>query len=217
MKHWHYLAYGAVAFLLGGFGILADEVSEGGTLALDNAILLSLRQPSDPSHPIGPAWLGEAARDITALGGVPVLGLIVVIAVLFLTMSHKRSTALLLACSVGSGALISTILKLVFDRHRPDIPGVARVFSASFPSGHAALSAIVYLVLAVILADLSRHARIRRLVVAVALFLSFLIGVTRVYLGVHSPSDVVAGWSLGAAWAILSIVSLGLLRAKHGS
>jgi len=161
--------------------------------------------------------LGEAARDITALGGVPVLGLIVVIAVLFLTMSHNRSTALLLACSVGSGAVISTLLKLVFDRHRPDIPGVARVFSASFPSGHAALSAIVYLVLAVILADLSRDARMRRLVVAVALFLSFLIGVTRVYLGVHYPSDVVAGWSLGGAWAILSIVSLGLLRAKRGS
>ncbi|MET3900915.1 undecaprenyl-diphosphatase [Devosia sp. UYZn731] len=215
MKHWQYPAFGAVALLLGGFGILADEVSEGSTFAFDQAILLSLRQPNDLAHPIGPAWLAEAARDVTALGGVPVLSLVVLIAVLFLTLSHRRSTAMLLAASVASGAIVSTILKFVFDRPRPDIPGVAHMVSASFPSGHSALSAIVYLVLGVILYDLSKDPTVRRAIIAVALVLSLCIGLTRIYLGVHYPSDVVAGWSLGGAWAILSILALGVVRKRY--
>ena len=219
MKLWHYLSLAVAAVLLGGFGVLADEVSEGSTMAFDNWLVLSLRVPGDPSKPLGPAWLEETARDITSLGSVVVLGLFVLALVGYLALSGRRLTAGFLAVSVGCGALISTILKIIFDRPRPDIPGVTRVFSASFPSGHATLSAVVYLTAAIIFANMMDRRAPRVFALAIAAFLTVSIGVTRVYLGVHFPSDVAAGWALGTAWTLLTYLVLRYLeqRDQRGS
>jgi undecaprenyl-diphosphatase len=212
VKLWQYVSFGIAAVLLGGFGVVADEVSEGSTLALDNAILLALREPNDPSNPLGPPWLEEAARDITSLGSPTILGILVAAFVGYLFLTGRKWTAGFLATSVVGGAIVSTVLKLLFDRPRPDIPGVTRVFSASFPSGHAALSAVVYLALGAILSDMTSQRPAKVFLYGVALFLTLIVGMSRVYLGVHFPSDVVAGWSLGAAWALLTHIALGSLK-----
>jgi undecaprenyl-diphosphatase len=191
--------------LLLGFGVLADEVTEGGTADFDRAVLLALRDSGDPANPIGPPWLEEAARDLTALGSTWVLGIIVVLSASYLFLVRKRHAGLLVLAAVIGGALLSHMLKLGFARPRPDIvPQLARVFTASFPSSHAAVSAAVYLTLGVLLARTAAvSVRMKIYFVAVAVVLTLVIGVTRVYLGLHYPSDVMAGWCIGAAWAML--------------
>jgi undecaprenyl-diphosphatase len=109
----------------------------------------------------------------------------------------------LLAVSVGGGTLLSTLLKLGFDRPRPDLVAhLVDVRTLSFPSGHAMLSAVTYLTIGVLVARVSPKRRIKVYVTAVALVLTLAIGLSRVYLGVHWPTDVLAGWSIGAAWAM---------------
>ncbi len=192
------VAAGLFAFLT-----VADEVREGETHRFDEAILRALRNPLDPADPIGPWWIEAMMRDLTALGGTAVLTLITVVAVLYLALDGKRGAALLVAVSVGGGTLLSTALKLGFDRPRPDLVAhLVDVRSLSFPSGHAMLSAVTYLTIGVLVARVSPKRRIKVYVAAVALVLTLTIGLSRVYLGVHWPTDVLAGWSLGAAWAM---------------
>jgi undecaprenyl-diphosphatase len=132
----------AAAGLL-GFLSLTDEVLEGETGAFDRAILLALRNPTDLGNPIGPAWLAEAARDVTALGSMTVLGLATLLVAMFLAMGRKRAAAALVVVSVGGGMLLSSLLKMLIERTRPDlVPHLVEVFTASFPSGHATMSAI---------------------------------------------------------------------------
>ena len=131
----HYVGLGALAALLTGFGLIADEVVEGDTLAFDTTILMVLRAPDDPVSPIGPAWVAEAARDITALGSFSILTLTVFGIVIFLVLVRQRRTATFLAISVAGGTIVSTILKTLFDRPRPDIAGAVRVFTSSFLAG----------------------------------------------------------------------------------
>jgi undecaprenyl-diphosphatase len=195
---------------------LAGEVIEGDTERLDRRILLALRNPSDLSDPIGPRWFEEAARDITGLGGHAILGLVTLAAVAYLLLTRKRGAALLVVAAVGGGMLLSSLLKLGFERPRPDlVPHGARVYTASFPSGHAMLSAATYLTLGALLARVHEGRRIKLFLLGVAIVLAVLIGASRVYLGVHWPSDVLAGWCGGAAWASLCwFVALQLQR--HG-
>ncbi|WP_188518648.1 phosphatase PAP2 family protein [Alsobacter metallidurans] len=135
-----------------GFGTLAEEVSEGDTTDFDRYVLLLFHVPHDPSRPIGPAWLQEAARDVTSFGSVSWLGFIFLAVVGFLWLSRKRDACLLMLAAVGGGQLISTLLKIWFERPRPDlIPNAPQVFTASFPSGHAMLSAVTYLTLGALL------------------------------------------------------------------
>ncbi len=215
-----YILTGLVAALLFGFGVLADEVVEGATLNWDKSILLLLRVPGDPSSPIGPVWLQEAVRDITALGSFSILSIIVVTAVFHLFLVGRRSTGWFVAIAVVSGTAVSTVLKVIFDRPRPDLTGVARVFTSSFPSGHATVSAVVFLTLGAILADRAPTPRLRAYYLYVAAILTILVGVSRVYLGVHYPTDVLAGWLIGTAWAVLCVgaahlVSEGRIMRKH--
>ncbi|MBZ6077156.1 phosphatase PAP2 family protein [Microvirga puerhi] len=206
---------------LAGFGlfawifiVLADEVFEGETHALDSALLLALRDPQNPANPIGPGWLEETARDITGLGGYAILTLVTVSVVIYLLMAGKRGAAALLAVAVIGGTLLSTGLKMGFERPRPDlVPHATRVYTASFPSGHAMLSAVTYLTLGALLARVQERRRIKAFIVGLAVAVTLLVGISRIYLGVHWPSDVLGGWAVGAAWASLCwFVALQLQR-----
>jgi len=185
----------AVLFVAGGllaFGELAEEVLEGDTRAFDRTVLLALRTPDDPADPIGPDWVEEAARDITSLGSFAILTLITLAAVGYLVMVRKRGAALLVVASIG-GALLSALLKHVFERTRPDlVPHAVQVYTASFPSGHAMLSAITYLTLGALLMRVQPSRRVKAYLLSVAVVVTVLVGASRVYLGVHWPTDVPA-------------------------
>jgi undecaprenyl-diphosphatase len=198
------IAIGVIALGVFGFVTLADEIFEGDTHSFDQSLLLALREPGDPDNPVGPAWLEYAIADITALGGYAVLTLLVAGVVLYLLAAGKRGTALLVAGSVISGTVMMSLLKLGFDRPRPDLVAhLSHAQNSSFPSGHATVSAIAYLTLGVLLARAHARRRTKVLVMTYAITLTLLIGMSRVYLGVHWPTDVLAGWALGAAWAAL--------------
>lgn len=196
------------------FIAIADEVTEGETHELDSAILLALRDPQNLADPLGPSWLEEAARDFTGLGGYAILTLLTAATIIYLLMAGKRAAALLVFVSIVGGTLISTGLKFGFERPRPDlVPHATRVYTASFPSGHAMLSAITYLTLGALLARIEKSRRISAFIMSLAIIMTLLVGASRVYLGVHWPSDVLAGWSVGAAWAALCwFVALQLQR-----
>ncbi len=200
----------AFAFLLSvaatvlAFLLLASIVSEGEAGRFDRAILLAMREPGDPSQPVGPLWLELAARDITSLGGYPVVTLVTLLTAGLLLIVHKRGTALLVLVSVGGGMLLSMTLKNVYERPRPDlVPHEVAVYTSSFPSGHAMLSAVTYLTLGALLARVEPRRRVRTYLVAIAVMLTLMIGASRIYLGVHWPTDVLAGWCAGAGWAAL--------------
>ncbi|MDI4665738.1 phosphatase PAP2 family protein [Xanthobacter autotrophicus] len=194
------LGFIAVAFYV--FVKVADEVVEGDTGRLDRDLILALRNPADPSDPLGPPWLEEMMRDFTAMGGTGVLTLLTILVVLFLLMTRKRHSALLVAFSVAGGTALSQLLKWGFDRPRPDfVPHGMSVYSQSFPSGHAMLSAVVYLTLGALLARTQARTRVKVYLLGAAAALTVIVGVSRIYLGVHWPTDVLGGWALGAAWA----------------
>lgn len=210
------LAILALAGCLGwGFVALAGLVMEGDTLAFDRVILLGLRNPKNLADPIGPSWLEETARDITGLGGHPILGLITLATLVYLIMTDRRHTALLVLVAIVGGMVLSALLKLGFDRPRPDlVPHGVRVYTASFPSGHAMLSAATYLTLGAMLARAHAERQVKVLMLGSAVALTILIGVSRVYLGVHWPSDVLAGWCGGSAWAGICWYVALLLQRK---
>ena len=197
------IAVFAVASLALGFGLLAEEVMEGDTAGFDRAIIMALRSGGNPADPLGPAWLEEMGRDVTALGSFAFLGFVFLATVGYLLLVRKRALALLMSAAVLGGVALSTALKLGFDRPRPDIPHAARVFTASFPSGHAMLSTITFLTLGAVLTRANADRRVKTYFMAVAVLLTVMVGISRLYLGVHYPSDVLAGWCVGAAWAVL--------------
>ena len=204
-----------LAGALWGFLALADEVAEGGTGRFDRAILLALRNPQDPADPIGPRWFEEMARDVTALGSTVVLTLITLAAIGFLLMLRRRAAALLVAVSVGGGVLLSNLLKFGFARPRPElVPHAVKVYTASFPSGHSMLSAVTYLTLGALLARVQPRRRLKLYLLALAVLLTVLVGASRVYLGVHWPTDVLAGWCMGAAWAMLCWLAARWLQRR---
>lgn len=203
------IAGGILAFLR-----LADVVAEGETEAFDRAVLLLFRDPANLAQGPGPGWLPGIMRDITALGGLAVLTLIVTVTAVYLVLVGKRAAALFVVLAVTGGTLLSHGLKMLFDRPRPDlIPNAPLELTASFPSGHAMVSAVTYLTLGVLLTRLDAPRRVHAYFLAVAVVMTVMIGISRVYLGVHWPTDVLAGWCLGAAWALFCwLVALWLQR-----
>ncbi|AUW59024.1 hypothetical protein C1T17_13910 [Sphingobium sp. SCG-1] len=198
------IAFLALCLGLFIFGKLASEVMEGDSMALDHRIISALRVPGDPTTPIGPRWLLRMVRDVTALGGWTVLTLITVAVAGFLMVARRGATALFVIFAIAGGAILSTALKSLFNRPRPDIVAhLVDVHSTSFPSGHAMNSAIVYLTLGALLARTQQVRALRIYLLLVSIILALMIGASRVYLGVHWPSDVLAGWIVGATWATL--------------
>ncbi|MEC7762626.1 MAG: phosphatase PAP2 family protein [Pseudomonadota bacterium] len=193
-----------VAGALWAFIALAAEMIEGDLHAFDEAILMALREPGDLNNPIGGPQVETAMRDLTALGGITVLTLLTLSVIAYLLLRRKRTSALFLLVAVVGGQLLSHGFKTLFSRPRPDlVPHGVDVATASFPSGHSMMAAVTYLTLAVMLARMDSHTRVKVFLICVATVLAMAVGVSRVYLGVHWPSDVLAGWTLGAAWALL--------------
>jgi undecaprenyl-diphosphatase len=198
------LAVLAIVTGVWSFIAIADKVVEGKTRRFDERLIRSLRDPADPSDPIGPEWLEEVGRDLTALGGVAVLSLLTASVVGFLLIRRTyHAVGFVLIATVG-GLVLSLLLKRFFARPRPELVShLSAVYTSSFPSGHSMLSAVVYLTLGALLARLVEGPALKIYIILVAMLLTLLVGVSRVYMGVHYPTDVLAGWSVGLSWAIL--------------
>ena len=211
------VALAAAATLLWAFVELADEVSEGEAQPFDVYVLGLLVDPADASARIGPAWLEGVARDVSALGSTAVLAFLVLATTGFLWLRGAHRTAGFVVLSVLAGTLLNVGLKMGFDRARPDIlPRAAEVYTASFPSGHSLMAALVYLTLGAILARAMERRIIKGYVMILAICVVFSVGLSRVYLGVHWPTDVLAGWSLGAFWALFC-ATLAAWLARRGA
>jgi undecaprenyl-diphosphatase len=204
---WSQFVLLAAVFVCAGglfaFVRLIDEVGEGDTHGFDQTLLMALRNPADPADPLGPFWLEIMFRDFTSLGSHAVLALICALAFGYLLLQGKRLSAAMVVLSFGGGAALNSLLKLGFNRPRPDLVAhMVETYTASFPSGHAMLSAVCYLTLGTLLAGVARRRRDKVYILGTAAALMVLVGFSRVYLGVHWPTDVLAGWCLGAAWAM---------------
>lgn len=211
------LLLGLLIVVLGTWGFieLAGEVTEGDTHALDRKILLVFREPGDPDRPIGPEWLHEVMRDFTALGGYAVLGLVFFSVAGVLLMERKHAVTLFMFVAIVGGFLLSMGLKSWFERDRPsEVAALSYVHTSSFPSGHSMMAAVVYLTLGSLLGRLTTSFVARFYILAIALLVTVLVGTSRVFLGVHYPSDVLAGWSAGLAWATLCWLVAGQLQRR---
>lgn len=197
----------AVAAVCGGiltFVGVTDVVREDELHETEIRLMRDLRSAEDPSRPIGPPWLERWSREITSLGSGAVLSLMTSLVVGYLLIERWYASAVLVLVSVGGGTLLTAGLKGYFERDRPNVvPHLTDALFTSYPSGHSMMSSVVYLTLAVLLARTMKRRRVKIYLVSTALFLSFLVGLSRVYLGVHYPTDVVAGWAGGTAWALL--------------
>jgi undecaprenyl-diphosphatase len=201
-----------LATIIWGFLALTGEVVENETSAFDRALLLGLRMPQDLADPIGPRWLEESGRDITALGGFTALTLITVLGTALLIMHGRRLQALVFAAAVVLAQIAAEVVKHFIDRPRPDlVPHHDLIYSASFPSGHAVMAPVVYFTLAAILAAGSERRAVKTVLMVTAFALVLSIGVSRVYLGVHWPTDVLAGWAMGSAIALVATMVLHAL------
>lgn len=203
------------AALLLGFAGVANLASRGSAPAFDEWLIIALRTPGNLADPIGPAWLEEMMRDFTALGSTGVLTVMVLAIAGFLAMTGKGHAAVLVLASVAGGVLVSQTMKWAYARPRPDlVPHAAEVFTASFPSGHSMMSAVVYLTLGALLARTQPDRGAKAYILAVAVMLTVLVGASRVYLGVHWPTDVLAGWALGALWALVCLTVMLWLQSR---
>jgi undecaprenyl-diphosphatase len=203
--------------LIWGFLALTDEVREGDTSRFDRTLLLAFRTPHDLATPIGPRWLQESARDVTALGGFTTLTLITAMSFAVLMLLGRRTQAWILAGGVVFAEVLGEVIKAIVNRPRPElVPQHDMVYSSSFPSGHAMMAPVVYLTLAAIVSAGHRRTAIKTLLLVGAAVLVAGIGVSRVYLGVHWPSDVLAGWTLGAIIALVASELLFMTAPKTG-
>jgi undecaprenyl-diphosphatase len=227
MAHWRarvdlvvLLAVLVVVAGLWGFLALSEAVRAGSTQRFDEQILRALRDPADLSKLAGPRWVEEAdreeaSRDLTALGGVIVLALVTGAVVVYLAMDRKYKAVLLVLVATLGGLGLSTLLKDFVARPRPSVvQHLSHVQTLSYPSGHSMLSMVVYLTLGTLLARLVAKRALKVFFIAVALFLTFLVGFSRLCMGVHYPTDVLAGWSVGLVWAVLCWLATQYLQRR---
>ncbi len=213
---WFLVLFFAVAGCLWLFAEAAEVANADDLRGIEIQILEAFREPGDVTDPLGPVWFEQAVRDLTALGGTTILTLLSLIVAGFFVLERQPRILAFLAFAVITGLLLSLALKAGFDRPRPDfLPHGQTVYTASFPSAHSMNSAVVYLTLGAIIARTRPRRLIKIYVLSMAALITVLVGVSRVYLGVHWPTDVVAGWAAGAAWAgICSLVVLWLQRRR---
>ncbi len=194
----------AVLGVFGGFFEFASEISEKETRKFDETVLMAMREPGDRSNPVGSGRMGEVARDLTALGGVTVLTIITLVSFGVASFSGRTKLGWLGVTAVLAGTVATSLLKHGYNRPRPEIfEHGSWVYTASFPSGHSMMSAVVYLTLGILVARIQPRRAVRWFIVSISVMLTLLVGLSRIYLGVHWPTDVAGGWMLGGAWAVL--------------
>lgn len=203
-----------IAGSLWAFSEISDVIGDGEAHGWDRKVLLSMREAGDPSDPLGSVKIEEMGRDLTALGGFTILTGLTVSAVGIALVMRKRGLAAIITVAITSGMILTHFVKRGYDRPRPDlVPHGVVVTNASFPSGHAMMAAVVYLTLGLLLARVQPLRPLRIYIVVLSVAITLLVGVSRVYLGVHWPTDVLAGWTLGAAWALAFwLISIRLER-----
>jgi undecaprenyl-diphosphatase len=198
------------------FLALAHEMRAGATQELDERVMKAVRRADEPGVPVGPAWVQDTARDVTALGGYSVLILLVAMTVGFLALHGKRGEMRFLLAAAVSGYVVGMLLKAYFVRPRPTVvPQLEIAYQTSFPSGHSMMSAIIYLTIGALLTQFAGNLpRFRTYFLVCALFLTGIVGISRVYLGVHYPTDVLAGWTAGLVWANLCALIAARLQRR---
>tara|TARA_R110002095_G_scaffold153555_1_gene133487 strand:- start:1186 stop:1941 length:756 start_codon:yes stop_codon:yes gene_type:complete len=195
---------------------IADNVLEQDTQAFDKWVVRSMRRADDPSTPIGPQWVQEIGRDLTAFGGIATLIFFTAVVAGYLWIEGKKRVILLLFSAAIGGQILSSTLKYFFSRPRPDIvPHLSHVYTSSFPSGHSMLSAVIYLTLGALLASVISNTILKIYVLSVAILITLLVGLSRIYLGVHYPTDVIAGWIAGLGWALFCWMIARWLQKRH--
>lgn len=209
------IALAAAAFAAWLFLELADEVVDGETRSFDEAVLLAFREDSDSDDPLGPAWVEDLARDVTGLGSTVVLTFATLAVTGFFLLRREHHLAIYVAIAVTTGSIASVLLKSGFDRPRPDLVAHGQhVYTASFPSGHSMLSAIVFLTLGALVASAQRERVMQLYVLGLSALLALAVGVSRIYLGVHWPTDVLGGWAAGTGWALMCWAISSHLRSR---
>jgi undecaprenyl-diphosphatase len=209
------LAVLGIAAGVGTFAWVAGAVNAGETQGIDSRILLAMRQPAGLA-PMGSPAFQQAARDITALGSLVVLGLITLIACGLLALDGKTHMAFFVCLSVTGGLTASSLLKEFFQRPRPVlVPYAVSVSGTSFPSGHSMMSAVTFLTLGALLASSQKRKRLKAYFLLLATLLTVMVGLSRIYLGVHWPTDVLAGWTAGAVWALLCWLAARWLQSRR--
>lgn len=202
------MLFAAAAGGLVVFTLTAALATAGEPLAFDRAILVALRHPDAPGVPIGPDWLLPAAREVTALGGTPLLTLLTLTLVGYFAVKRQTKLIFILLAAVIGETLLSDFLKDIFARPRPTlVPHLVDASSKSFPSGHSTSAAAIYFTLAALIARETKERIVRNYVFFVAAVLAALVGTSRVYLGVHYPTDVIGGLSFGSAWAAIVLIA----------
>ena len=204
------------------FAELAGEVLEGETQAFDTWVIHTLQSPQHPEWPRGPHWLVEVSRDITAFGSSVVIALLTAVVVGYLWLQRTYGALWFVVVATAGGGLLSHVLKALFARERPESVPCLWVSGSSFPSGHAMLATVVYLTLGILLARLEPRPLLKAYFLGIMMALAFLVGLSRVYLGVHYPTDVLAGWTVGIVWGLLCWLAAwylqrrGAVERQHG-
>ena len=210
-SHGHLFIAAVLAVVAGtwGFVELLDGVNEGETQQFDEWMIRTLREHE------GPAWLQEIGRDFTALGGVAVMLVFTMAVAGYLLLRRLYHAMWLVLVATGGGLVLSTLLKYFIARDRPAlVEHKSMVYTSSFPSGHSMMAAVVYLTLGSLLARIMPGRLLKVYFLFLAMALTFLVGVSRVYLGVHWPTDVLAGWCGGLVWALLCWLVARQLQRK---
>ncbi|MGL5139246.1 MAG: phosphatase PAP2 family protein, partial [Beijerinckiaceae bacterium] len=194
------ISLAAAAFVLLG-------VASGATDLLDERLFLAAHRLDEKGLSALPGWAREAIRDVTALGSTVVLTFATAVVAAYLVAARRRRLAIVLVASAALATAASTVIKLLLDRARPSLIEHAVVtYSASFPSGHAMLTAAIILPMVALLARTIDRPAARRVIVASGLVLTVAVGLSRISLGVHWPTDVLAGWCIGAFWACATLL-----------
>jgi undecaprenyl-diphosphatase len=226
VERWKKRSVSEVRFLIAALGIclavwlfaeVADEVEDDEHLHVEERIMLAFRDSANPEEPAGPPWLKQMAIDISALGGATVIIMMSMLVCGHMMIRGRWRRVIILGFTIAGGHLLSHTLKTVYGRERPDIvPHLAHVDSASFPSGHSLSSSVIYLTMGALLAQAAPRRREKIYLISIAFGLTFVIGLSRVFLGVHYPSDVLAGWSAGTAWALVCWLIANHFRGRGG-
>jgi len=207
---------GTALICLAAFVLLAVWANSGLGSSLDRHLMMLLQYSGETVAPRGPSWVREAARDLTALGSVSVLTLITILALGAALIAGHFRVALDGVLVVTGGTVLSFLFKMAFDQPRPDLVGSAPdVFTSSFPSSHAMMSLVAYFTLAFILGNVGVQRRLRHWLYTGAGLISLIVGTSRTYLGLHWPSDVVAGWLLGLAWLCFALWIIRRIESRE--